>query len=157
MGSRFSYPAHMRCMTGWGALAVLMGVLAGCAQTELRGMGGRCVRSDQCEPLLACVGGVCTTDLSGLEGGVVPSMDSGQPPMDGAVLDAAPPADTGPPMDSGPPVDTGMPMDTGVPDTGVPDSGVPDSGIPDTGVPDTGVPDTGIPLPDAGPLLDSGP
>lgn len=150
----------MRCTRRWGVLA-LVGMLAGCAQTELRGMGERCVRSEQCEPLLACVGGACTTDLSGLEGGVVPTMDSGVMGMDGAAPDGGlidggpPPPDSGPPMDSGVPMDTGVAMDSGVVrDSGV-DSGPADSGLPDTGLPDTGLPDTG--LPDAGLPLDSGP
>ncbi|HEY8432656.1 MAG TPA: hypothetical protein VIL20_30000 [Sandaracinaceae bacterium] len=93
---------------------------SGCArETGYAAAGESCVRSVQCQAGLACVGGVCTTDLSGLEGGVVP-----MPPVDAAMMidagmDAATPPDAASPPDSGPP-----PM----PDSGPPP--MPDSGPP---------------------------
>ncbi len=79
-------------------------------------------------PGLVCVLGQCTTDLSGLEGGVVPSLDAGDldagEVMDGGDagpvgVDSGPMVmrDAGPGMDAGPMVmrDAGPGMDAGPP------------------------------------------
>ncbi len=152
------------------ALATLAATiaLAGCNTTELQPSGGACFRASQCMPGLVCVMGRCTADLSGLEGGTVPSMDAGEVMIDaGEMIDAGdvdagdvPMVDAGPPpmVDSGPPpmVDSGPPpmMDAGPPpmmdagfDAGPPPT--PDAGF-DAGF-DAGVDAGPPPDPDAGP------
>lgn len=103
--------------------------LPGCVrETGFAGEGETCVRSVECSAGLACVAGMCTSDLSLLEGGMVPlgmdagpRVDAGAPPM----MDSGgppPPVDAGPrdsgsppPRDAGrdsgppPPVDAGSP------------------------------------------------
>jgi hypothetical protein len=138
-------------MRWWAALSGLL-LLVGCGDTSLGAQGDVCVRASQCEPGLACVAGMCTSDLSGLEGGVVPNRDSGQMGMDsGPPADSGPMPDTGPTPDSGPtPMDSGpAPVDSGPPPV---DSGPPpvDSGPPPV--------DSGPPPVDSGPPpVDSGP
>lgn len=120
---------------------LLLAVLAGCTrEVGFAGDGESCVRSTECMAGLACVGGRCSADLSGLEGGTLPPrpMDAGPAVDAGGGMDAGPGVDAGPGMDAGPP-----PPDSGPPPT-------PDSGPPPT--PDSGPP----PTPDAGPMLDGG-
>jgi hypothetical protein len=50
--------------------------------------GGRCTRTAECGPGLACNMGVCTTDLTGFGMGMVP-----MPPMDAGPVDAPPEPD----------------------------------------------------------------
>lgn len=143
----------------WVVPFVLL-ALAGCArEVGNAGPGESCVRAAQCQAGLACVGGQCTSDLSGLEGGVVPvpPMDAGPPPDAGPPVDAGPMADSGPPpmVDSGPPPpDSGTPPADAGRDAGPPpvDAGR-DSGPPpvDAGR-DSGPP----PAPDSGPPPDGG-
>lgn len=131
----------MRLIASFGMTCFLA---LGCAQTTAVPAGGSCFRSSQCVPGHVCVSGVCSTDISSLEAGVVPDagnmmVDAG-PAIDGAV-DAGPPGvDSGPPVDAGP-VDAGPPM----PDAGF-DAGPPmmDAGF-----------DAGPPMIDAG--TDAGP
>ena len=87
-------------------------VLGGCSEAALMPSGGACVRAAQCMPGLVCVLGQCTTDLSGLEGGVVPSLDADMMVVDAGDagdVDAGPiGVDSGPMMrDAGPGVDSG--------------------------------------------------
>jgi hypothetical protein len=124
--ARFSGVAGSRTLERmrWSAAVGLL-LAAGCGEAALGGQGDVCVRASQCEPGLACVAGTCSADLSGLEGGVVPSRDAGGMAMDaGAPLDAGPaPVDAGPTPDTGPapmedagptPVDSGpAPVDSG--------------------------------------------
>ena len=152
------------------ATFVALWALTGCNAATLQPNGGPCVRASQCMPGLACVLGRCTSDLTGLEGGTVPSMDAGDVMVDAGddagdvdagdvpMVDAGPPpmVDGGPPpmMDAGPPpmMDAGPPpmMDAGF-DAGPPP--MPDAGF-DAGPPP--MPDAGFdagppPDPDAGP------
>ena len=104
-------------------------LFAACDGSSGAAAGESCFRTAQCEDGLACVAGRCSTDVTGLGGGMVPSLDAGQvivpgdagPRPDGGPLpDAGPTPDTGtPPADSGPPppVDSGPPppVDSGPP------------------------------------------
>ncbi|MCB9596172.1 MAG: hypothetical protein H6719_25845 [Sandaracinaceae bacterium] len=146
------------------AIVAVAAALAGCEAAPLQPNGGSCVRASECQPGLGCVLGRCTNDLSGLEGGVVPSMDAGNMEVDAGddagdvpEVDAGPPP---PPMDAGPGgTDAGPPpmVDAG---PGGTDAGPPpmmDAGF-DAGPPP--MPDAGFdagppPMPDAG--FDAGP
>lgn len=87
-------------------------MLAGCArETGTLGNGESCVRSVQCQAGLACVSGICTNDLSGLEGGTLPPRE-----MDAGMIDAGM-------IDAGPMIDAGR-VDAGrLPDAGMIDAG----------------------------------
>jgi len=139
----------------------LVMALGGCGEAALMPSGGSCVRAAQCQPGLVCVVGQCTSDLSGLEGGVVPSMDAGVVAVDAGEVDAGEGVDAGE-VDAGPiGVDGGPPMmrdagpggvDAGPPGT---DAGPPvmmDAGT-DSGPPpmmDAGTDSGPPPMPDAG-------
>lgn len=77
-------------------VASLLGLasLAGCPNAQVNGQeGAACVRLAQCAPGLACVDGMCSTDLTALaEAGVVPILDAGAL-MDVATPDAVAPED----------------------------------------------------------------
>ncbi|MGF1466319.1 MAG: hypothetical protein ACFCGT_09305 [Sandaracinaceae bacterium] len=107
--------------------------VTGCGVDAPLGQGETCFRAAQCAAGLACVAGMCTTDLSGLEGGVprVPAdggqrLDMGEDRDLGVAVDAGPdlgldagtvPVDEGPPpVDEGPRRDEGAPpVDEGPP------------------------------------------
>ena len=110
------------------ALAVTALALA-CTSPNQAAKGGACDRASDCVGGLFCVDRTCTDDLSKLDGGNLPVLDSGR--VDGAG-DATDGGDAPPPMDTGlPPADTGKPpVDTGTPP---PDTSTP----PDTFVEDT--------------------
>lgn len=152
-----------------GCVVTLSILAIGCTETMPSTAGGPCTRASDCMSGLVCVGFSCTSDLSMIEGGVVPVMeDAGDLPDGGEPFDAGPPmmgVDAGPPMmdvDAGPPMemDAGPPveMDAGPPmmDAGPPmmDAGpppMPDAGF-DAGAPpmmDAGF-DAGAPAIDAG-------
>lgn len=79
----------------WGSVALVGGLLVGCA-VDSAGYGGDCVRSTECNAGLVCIEGTCTNDLSLLDDpGEVPELrepDAGVVPSDAAVSDAAAPA-----------------------------------------------------------------
>lgn len=114
-----------------------------CATSREGNRGTLCDRSSECAPGLFCVERICTDDLSKLDGGGVPSFDSGMEPVDAADATDAPPADGAEvePPDTTPPPDTGMPPPdtTPPPDTKPPPDTAPP---PDTSVADTAVADT---------------
>jgi hypothetical protein len=128
-------------------LCLVSTLVLACGETNTTrlGPGAACLRTAQCDTTmgLACVAGVCTTDLGALaEAGTVPmlGMDSGMVAMDGGMMgtdggmmmgtdggmmmgtDGGPPPmmDGGPPpmMDGGPPpvMDSGPPpvVDSGM-------------------------------------------
>lgn len=127
--------------------------------------GDACQLAADCNSGLVC----CKVTPSLAERGVcraadmcmaAPVPDSGPPPADTGLRDAAADANS---SDDASPSDAGAdgaepPADTGLPDTAVSDVGLPDTGAPDTGAPDTGVPaedaateaDTGVVDPDSG-------
>lgn len=119
------------------ALALLAG---SCGEADANlGMGEPCVRTIQCGDGLACVGGVCTNDVSAIgDPGAMPGTDGGSPPED----DAGPATDAGPGIDSGPLPDSGPPPDAGPEDAGFDAGGGGDAGT------DAGPADAGF---DAGP------
>lgn len=84
------------------ASLVGMASLAGCSNGPLNGQeGAACVRLAQCAPGLACVDGMCTTDLTALaEAGVVPVLDAGAL-MDVVLVDVATPDAVVPEDDAG--------------------------------------------------------
>lgn len=130
---------------------------AGCSNLRTnQPSGAACVRSVECAAGLACVSGMCSSDLSSLaeagtlppldlgagDGGSVPVTDLGTPAMDMSVpaTDMAMPA-----------VDMGTPdVDMGAADLGTPDV---DMGAADLGTPDV---DMGAADPDMG-TVDAGP
>lgn len=144
----------------WGThlfAATCVGVLSlacGDAGSDLQA-GDRCARSVQCADGLACVMGLCSSDIGALADAAspipIPEQDAGL--VDGATSDGQAPSDTGVPVDSGvmsidsgpAPADAGpAPVDAGpAPD----DSGPQDGG--------GGAADAGPTPADAGPL-DSG-
>lgn len=69
-------------MTNWCAAFVLITAVTGCAGSALNGEeGAACVRLAQCASGLACVNGMCSSDLTALaEAGMVPVLDSGVVP-----------------------------------------------------------------------------
>lgn len=66
--------------------------IGGCANAEMNAQEGEaCIRLSQCAPGLACVQGMCTTDLAALaEAGMVPILDSGALMDAPALTDAQP-------------------------------------------------------------------
>lgn len=130
------------------SLLLVVMLLVGCSrEVGAGGPGSPCVRAVQCMPGLACVNGMCSNDLSLLEGGTVPVADAGM------MLDAGAPMDAGPGVDGGPRPDGG-PRDGGPPRV---DGGPPpvDGGPPpvDAGPPPV---DAGPPPVDGGPDVDAG-
>lgn len=125
----------------FGALATTAIALA-CVSPSEGAKGAACDRASDCAGGLFCVARVCTDDLSKIDGGNVPSFDTGSEATgeggDGG--DAPPPIDTGTPVDTGkPPIDTGTPPDTAPPpDTSPPPDTAPP---PDTFVEDTATAD----------------
>jgi len=65
--------------------------LVGCAEAGANGPeGAACIRLAQCAPGLACVEGMCSTDLGPLaEAGLVPVLDAGVMLDAGALPDVA--------------------------------------------------------------------
>ncbi len=87
-----------------------------CGDASARGGPGEsCLRTSQCDIVqgLACIAGMCTTDLGALaEAGMVPPMMDGGAPVDAPMADA-PGVDGGPMgMDGGPMGTDGGPMGT---------------------------------------------
>ncbi len=83
-------------------LALLVALAGACSNAPSNGQeGAPCVRLAQCASGLACVEGMCTTDLTALaEAGLVPVLDAGAP-MDGATADVAMPDGSVPDDDAG--------------------------------------------------------
>ena len=75
----------------WGALLVTAGLVA--CDLEAGAEGETCVRTSQCEMLLACVDGVCTSELDSVaDQSTIPDLaqgPEGDDMADAAMADAA--------------------------------------------------------------------